>query len=614
MASIAISNRPLTESILKLPIDSNNNFTKYCFVVTEGNAWQQSAIMELGARCIVVTSDFDIEQLCDVIQVTTLASGLIIAPMLNKSDGEKLKEVCKKNFIDICDSWKVTYKKGYLLNEENREDFQKAVTKYITGRSKPAEARAPTDGEIEAYNGLPLELTSDLKKIKKNINNIVVILENDKNLKDRFHINVLTKAPWLKCKPNQAPPWRANKGNYRPLDNMDFKFLLRYFAKTYGIESADKIRDMFYTVASNNEFNPIADLLNGLEWDGKPRINTMLHDYLGAEQNTYTAKIATLVCMGAVNRALTPGCKFDYVMILTGPQGNGKTTFCKRLALDDTLFNNSIAMLDGEKTARQIKGKWIIELGELLAVKRTKDVEAVKSFITQCADNYAPKYEELAEDFPRSCIFIGTTNSSSFLSDPTGNRRFLPVQTGRHQPTKSMWSKEANEDFRQIWAEAMEIYRSGNYSLVADKLLEEELQQQRANYEEENPHAVAIAYYLEEHTEINEVCSKQLFFEALENDRARPEKFTLQEARRINEIMHGLKGWKKSETKKKVKGCGSVYVYQRVYENIEAEELKKVSVYGNQTATETTTATFLQPEYERIASREGFTDNEELPF
>lgn len=603
MASIAASNRPLAESIIKLPTDPNNAATQYCFIVSDNEAWQQSAVMELQARCIVISQEFSIDDLCEVMQETIAADGLIFAPMLNKDGNTRIKELCNRNFLNICDSWKITNKKDYLKNESNKADFARAVMEYIERRSRPKREPTGTCANIESINGIELELT-DRGKVKSNINNICMVLENDKELQGKFCINVLTKAIWIKCKGGQLPPWRTDEGNYRPIDNLDTKFLLRYMAEVYGIENKEAIKDMFFTVASKYKFNPIAELLNNLKWDGKKRIDTMLSDYLGAEQNEYNSRIMKLVLMGAISRALKPGCKFDYVMILTGPQGNGKTTFCQRLAMDDSLFNNSIAVLDGEKTARQIKGKWIIELGELLAVKRTKDIEAVKGFITQCTDNYAPKYQEIAEDFQRSCIFIGTTNSSSFLSDPTGNRRFLPVATGIHKPKRSLWGHDAHEEFRQIWAEAMELYRSGTAATVADAWLEEELKSQRANYEEENPQAVIISDYLEEHTEIQEICTKQLFFDALQNDAERPERFTLVDARRINDIMQGLKGWKKSEKKKKIRGYGSVYVYYRVYEEDEPKNDKKVAVIagtnGNQTAT--------------TATAEGFTQDIEGPF
>ena len=141
--------------------------------------------------------------------------------------------------------------------------------------------------------------------------------------------------------------------------------------------------------------NPIREFLDGLEWDGIPRIDTALADFLGAEKTEYTATVMRLFMFGAIARIYTPGVKFDFCMILAGPQGVGKSTFFARLAVKSDWFNDSMKTLnaDNAKIAEQLSGRWILELGELAAIKRAGDIESVKQFISAQFDVYRTPYD-----------------------------------------------------------------------------------------------------------------------------------------------------------------------------------------------------------------------------
>lgn len=207
-------------------------------------------------------------------------------------------------------------------------------------------------------------------------------------------------------------------------------------------------RDAIELIAMENAFDPVRDYLDGLKWDGVPRLDTWVTDYLGAEDDPLTRAIGRAVLTGAVRRARRPGCKFDGVMVLEGPQGGGKSTALKILAGGDEYFSDEIAADVPYKEQQELlQGKWIIELPELVGLSNTQ-VGRLKQFISKTHDRGRPAFARSVAELPRRCILIGTTNDAQYLRDTTGNRRFWSVVTGK---IDLPGLKEVRD---QLWAEA----------------------------------------------------------------------------------------------------------------------------------------------------------------
>lgn len=287
-------------------------------------------------------------------------------------------------------------------------------------------------------------------QIKDDLYNIVLIVQNDEKLsaiaynQHRDGIDVRGKTPWKQIKSG----W----------NDADAAALKVYFDKTYRIWSPTKIKEALTAVTAERMYHPIKEYFNALpEWDGVRRVDTLLIDYLGAEDNGYSRAIIRKALVAAVARLFEPGKKFDSVLILNGPQGMGKSTFFSRLG--QKWFSDSLTISDMRDKAgpEKLQGYWILELGELAGMKKT-DVETVKSFITRTDDKYRASYGFNVESHPRQCIIVGSTNSESgFLRDITGNRRFWPVRVSG-ESTKKPWELT---DIDQIWAEALQIYKNG---------------------------------------------------------------------------------------------------------------------------------------------------------
>lgn len=287
-------------------------------------------------------------------------------------------------------------------------------------------------------------------KVKDTMANIAAIVSHDENLKSIVYnefkgcIDVIGPLPWKQVKPG--------------FNDSDVANAKLYFERIYGIWSPTKFKDaLLAVVAAERIYHPIKNYFAGLIWDGVPRLDSLLIDYCGAEDNPYTRAVTRKTLCAAVARVYEPGRKFDSILVLSGPQGIGKSTFFAKLG--GAWYSDSLAISDmKDKTAAEkLQGYWILELGELAGIKKV-DVETVKSFVTRVDDKYRQAYGMVVESHPRSCIIVGTTNSESgFLRDITGNRRFWPVQVsehGSHHP----WDLE---EIDQVWAEAIQAYKDG---------------------------------------------------------------------------------------------------------------------------------------------------------
>lgn len=176
------------------------------------------------------------------------------------------------------------------------------------------------------------------------------------------------------------------------------------------------------------QFDPVKDYIDALIWDGTARLDSWLTTYVGADDTPLNRAIGRMVLVAAVRRARHPGCKFDYILVLEGQQGTGKSTAIRILAGDENYSDQPIVHLETREQQEALAGVWFQEISELVGLRRT-EVEKVKGFITKLSDNARPAYGKFRVDRPRRCILIGTTNDDAYLRDVTGNRRFLPVRT-----------------------------------------------------------------------------------------------------------------------------------------------------------------------------------------
>lgn len=346
------------------------------------------------------------------------------------------------------------------------------------------------DVDISDYDDSWIDkLEIERGRVASSIDNVTIILENDPRLKnvyayDEFdHMEVALK----------SMPWRqVNNKKERPLRDSDDSNLRHYLEQNYKITGKEKVRDAIRVVASRNTFHPVREYLENCQWDGVERVDTLLIDYLGAEDSEYTRAVTHKTLVAAVARALEPGCKFDYMLTLSGPQGIGKSTLFGRLGGD--WFSDSLTSVTGKESYEQLQGVWIMEMGELSAMKKS-EVEATKQFLSKQEDRYRKAYGERVEPYPRHNIFVGTTNEKQFLRDDTGGRRFWVVDL--INPPKRNLFDELNEDtVSKIWAEAKTYYELGE-ELDLDPKMKEVAKAMQEAHGEDSPKLGMIIQYLD---------------------------------------------------------------------------------------------------------------------
>ena len=218
--------------------------------------------------------------------------------------------------------------------------------------------------------------------------------------------------------------------------------------------------------------------------------------------------------------------------------------FFRFLAVKDDWFSDDLKKLDDENVYRKMQGHWIIEMSEMIATANAKSIEEIKSFLSRQKETYKIPYETHPADRKRQCVFGGSSNTLDFLPlDRTGNRRFVPVMVYSERAEVHILEdeKQSREYLQQVWAEAMEIYRSGNFSLKFSPIMNEFLKAHQREFMPEDTKAGQIVEYLESYSG-NMVCSKQLYREALGHEYDEPKQWELRE---INDIMNNsVEGWK----------------------------------------------------------------------
>ncbi len=453
-----------------------------------------------------------------------------------------------------------------LLNQERYEKATQAFSTPI----EAADANWMSLLAVSPTTGTPA----------KTMDNICIILENDPLLKGKFGLDefanrgvVLGPLPWDK---------RTERRVWSDTDDAGAQW---YIEKVYGITGKDKILNAIALSSFKNRFNDVQSYLTSLKWDGTPRLDTLLSDYLGAEDNIYTRQVIRKSLTAAVARAMQPGVKYDYMPILSGPQGLGKSTFLRLLGR--RWFSDSLLTFEGKEACEMIQGVWINELSELNGLTKS-EMSAVKQFLSKSEDIFRVPYGRRSDLYPRRCVFFGTTNDAEFLRDNTGERRFWPVDVGQH-PTKKSVFTDLPLEVDQIWAEAFTAWQLGEFLDLeheARNMWAEEVKSHKISNSKEG----LIREFLErpipldwdkrsinerriywggtfgqlqqEVTKRDKVCAVEIWCECLGNEI----KWMKQsDTREINNILDGLEGWKKD---KKPRYFGKEYGVQRGYSAI----------------------------------------------
>lgn len=320
--------------------------------------------------------------------------------------------------------------------------------KAVFAEDRIAQASAEFSDE-DWQNGLELDKSGH---VKNTLRNLTIILENDPNLKGVV-FNQLLDGMEIKGE----VPWNHPSKFWRDADDAQ---LISYVDAHYGTFSARNYDIAVTKVADDRAYHPIREFIESLpEWDKVPRVDTLLVDYLGAADTAYVRAVTRKTLCAAISRVLRPGCKFDSMLVLNGPQGVGKSTLIAKLAGE--WFSDSLNLGDTkDKTAAEkLQGYWILEIGELAGLKKA-EVETLRSFLSRQNDIYRAAFGKRATPHLRQCVFFGTTNAESgYLRDTTGNRRFWPVKTPG-SGKKQSWNL-THEEILQIWAETLVYVRQG---------------------------------------------------------------------------------------------------------------------------------------------------------
>jgi len=450
----------------------------------------------------------------------------------------------------------------------NTEKYEKAVTVFGEAAGTDDNANWIALLDVSAATGQP----------KKTTDNIIIILEHDPLLKGKMRFDEFSN----RVQVVGALPWDGQHGVRNWTDNDDAG-IRHYLEKAHGITGVNKILDACSLVCHRHTINAVADWLKALPaWDGVTRLDTLFIDYLGAADTEYVRAVARKSFAAAVARALQPGIKYDTMPILAGPQGVGKSTLLR--IMGGAWFSDSLNTFEGKEAYELIQGSWLLELGELNGLSKA-ELNVVKQFLSKLSDIFREPYGRRTGEYPRRCVFFGTTNENEFLRDKTGNRRFWPIDCGKNPPTKNVFRQLAAEA-PQIWAEAMLAWKNGE-KLYLDGEAEKMSLRAQEEHSEHNAKEGVIREFLERRVpsdwskrtiaqrrmfwgefgrvapenlvERTKVCALEIWCEALNGDM---KAFRKADAAEINAVLASIEGWERASSPVRI---GGEYGSQRGY-------------------------------------------------
>lgn len=479
---------------------------------------------------------------------------------------------------DIASDTATTKRPSYkAMMEFLQRDTETGLT---IAREKELEAQEDFNTELaETEDSWKGKLGRNKKGFEASLENLLMIMQKDQKL-NGIVFNQMADNLEIKTE----VPWKTPSKYWRDADDAQLEAFL---CKHYTEFPKTKIQTAITKAADDRAYHPVREYLDSLpEWDGLERVDSLLIDYLGAEDNKYVRAVTRKTLCAAIARVKMPGCKFDTMLVLNGPQGVGKSTLVHRLGGE--WFSDSLSLSDTkDKTAAEkLQGYWIIEIGELAGLRKM-DVETLKGFLSRQDDKYRASYGHRVSSHPRQCVFIGTTNAEDgFLRDITGGRRFWPVVVPGGG-SKKVWDM-TDEEVQQIWAEVLIL--SKEEKLYLDSETEEMAKDAQREALESDDRQGIIEEYLnrklpenwgdmniferrdflyskneferpqEGHVIRDEVCILEIMCECLQRDKGAIKRSDSYE---IAAIMEHLPDWERTGKLKKIKLYGPQKVYKR---------------------------------------------------
>ena len=323
---------------------------------------------------------------------------------------------------------------------------------------------------------------------EKTMKNLKTALAHDPKLKGKLRLNLFSgridlvgELPWKR--PSDTATWGDD----------DAAQLRIYMEPFFGKVTKNDLLDAVAACASDQAYHPVREYLQGLSWDGQPRLDGLFIDYLGAENTPYVRAVTRKAFTAAVARVMHPGCKYDTMLVLVGTQGRHKSTILAKMG--GGWFSDSLRTFGDKDSMETIQGTWLNEVAEMQAMSKA-DVDAVKMFLSKTNDYYRAAYGRYTADRPRQCVFFGTTNSKECLVDPTGGRRFWVVDIDRRERTKNVFL-DLDKERDQLWAEAVAYWRLGE-ALHLPAELEDVARKVQEEHRARHPWEGLIAEYLEQ--------------------------------------------------------------------------------------------------------------------
>lgn len=422
------------------------------------------------------------------------------------------------------------------------------------------------------------ELEPDSKgKYLSSASNISLIFKHDTRLKGCFKQNLFDNKRYV----FRTLPWRGIK-KPEPIKNVDYSGIRNYIETIYEITGVQKIDDALALEFEKQSFHPIKEYLDGLKWDKTERIDYLLVDYFGAVDNIYTREAIRKCLVAAVARIFNPGCKFDLVLTLIGPQGANKSTFIDKLG--KSWYSDTFTTVHGKEAFEQLQGFWLIEIAEMSGFRKA-DAEAIKHYISKREDSYRPAYGRATESFLRQNVFIATSNKRDLFTDPTGNRRFMPIDVVLEDVLKSVW-KDLDGEVDHIWAEAVALYKAGE-KLYLSAEAEAIARYEQTSHSEVDERRGLIEFYLDRNLPKNwvdlgteerrmwlsnpdnfeakgakrvKVCMAEIWCECLGKNK---EDMTRYLTRDVNDILKSFPEWEYKPTTANFGAYGKQKYYQR---------------------------------------------------
>jgi predicted P-loop ATPase len=433
-----------------------------------------------------------------------------------------------------------------------------------------------------------LECNKKTGLIEPTIENLRLILTYDDAFRGKLALNAFSgRLVW-----RSAPPWnpfeRVQFTNGRPFTDADAANLRNYFQKHWKVNAPKALEDALTSVSDANAFNPVREYLDSLSWDGVERLDTLLVRYMRAQDTPFTRAATRKWFTGAVKRIYEPGCKFDSMLVLIGEQGVGKSRL--PLIMSKGWFTDSLPSMSGDKSSFEaLSGKWIVEVAELAAAKKSEQ-ESIKNFVSKQTDSYRQAYAHYTQDYPRQCVFFGTTNDPEPLHDPTGARRFWTIEVEGFERGVLTGLEEERD---QLWAEAKQRYHDGETLWLDDDEVNAEAVALQDHYTVHDEMEASILEYLDRRLPGNwynlsvedrrdfihgdalssyadadltlvrdVICVQEIRVELCGQDPTRggsDEKLS----RRIGAILNRLPGWKRAVGQRRIPGHGKQRYYTR---------------------------------------------------